>query len=451
MKARLAMGAGLLLAGVLGAASAGAQDPLPPASPADTTLGRYLGAMSDSTDRYFGITAAPVDTAGLDTARALSAAKHGLSVGFRPTFGFNRVTGNTWGGGLELGDVAGGRDGGGLGRLKGALAYAAGIDTWLGQVEYVSRRRVAGLPFALRVAGGRRIAAMNRDENEPVLNTLRALLNGHDFTHYLRGDGFEASLVLERAAWRVGTGYSGWLESPLPVTTTWSLAGDGPRVPGNLPAVPGRARELQFEAGLHLARVPLHAEARGARSSAAIGSDFDYERWRAAVGLDFSLGRVASLLPQFAYGRLTGQALPQDAFYLGSRSTLRGQPRDAIGGTRLAVAKLGLLGAQDLLAMLHLPHAAAFPLQGELFAASAAVWGREPFSGEVRPGGDWPERRAWLSEAGASLLYGSVLFDHHSYLRLSYAHPLGPGGDAGHWTFSYSRALDLLSPWASGE
>ena len=47
----------------LAAASARAQD-----APADTLLDAYVRQMRDSTDQWFGSTAAPVDTAGLDSA-----------------------------------------------------------------------------------------------------------------------------------------------------------------------------------------------------------------------------------------------------------------------------------------------------------------------------------------------------------------------------------------------
>ena len=107
----------------------------------------------------------------------------------------------------------------------------------------------------------------------------------------------------------------------------------------------------------------------------------------------------------------------------------------------MALAKLDLIGAQDLLALLRIPHPAALPLQGALFAASGAMWGRDPYTGTVVRGGDWPDRRDWLSEAGVSLLYNSALFPT---LHLSYAWPIGPRAGEGRWSVSFSRPLDLL-------
>jgi hypothetical protein len=42
----------------------------PPAAPADSSFDSYMRGLSDSTDAWFGAMAAPVDTAGLDSALA---------------------------------------------------------------------------------------------------------------------------------------------------------------------------------------------------------------------------------------------------------------------------------------------------------------------------------------------------------------------------------------------
>jgi hypothetical protein len=39
-------------------------------TPSDSSLHRFLDTLADSTDRYFGLIAAPTDTAGLDSALA---------------------------------------------------------------------------------------------------------------------------------------------------------------------------------------------------------------------------------------------------------------------------------------------------------------------------------------------------------------------------------------------
>jgi outer membrane protein assembly factor BamA len=199
---------------------------------------------------------------------------------------------------------------------------------------------------------------------------------------------------------------------------------------------------LDYTAAARWPRLPLRTEIGYQTSSRRLGSDFEYRRLRAAAGLDLTLGRFASLVPQFSYGRLTGERLPQASFYLGGDGTLRSLHRNERGGSGLAFAKLDLIGAQDLLALLRIPHPAALPLQGALFAASGALWGLDPYSGTVVRGDGWPDRRDWVSEAGVSLLYSTAMFPT---LHCSYAWPIGPGRREGRWSVSFTRPLDLLS------
>ena len=87
-----------------------------------------------------------------------------------------------------------------------------------------------------------------------------------------------------------------------------------------------------------------------------------------------------------------------------------------------------------------------FPFQVGLFAAIGAIWGQDPSAGPARPA-SWPDANAWLSEAGVSLLYRPGMPDDDGYLRLNYAWPIGPNAGEARWSFSYSRALDLLKPF----
>ncbi|MGH7730498.1 MAG: hypothetical protein ACRENJ_04530, partial [Candidatus Eiseniibacteriota bacterium] len=101
----------------------------------DSTLHRFLDTLADSTDRYFGLIAAPVDTAGLDSALTAGLARlwRGPATRtrprLRPVYAFNRVDGTLWGGSVAQG---GGRAGW---RMAGDLGYAAGSDAWLGGAE----------------------------------------------------------------------------------------------------------------------------------------------------------------------------------------------------------------------------------------------------------------------------------------------------------------------------
>jgi hypothetical protein len=414
----------------------------------DTSLGGFFNALSDSTDEYFGLSAAPVDTAGLDTVLyETGPSRPRLELGFMPSFDFSRVDGSTPGLGASLGMPP--REPGrtGWGKLTGQISRAVGSHTTLGAVRYENRVWVARQPFDVALWGGRATSSMNRDESGRLLPALRALCLGNDWGHYYRTDGFTASLAHEHGWWRAGAGWRDALQSPLATTATWNLARRSLELPWNLAAAGGRARELDYVAAVRWPRLPLRTELRYQTSSCRLGSDFEYRRYRAAAGLDLSLGRFASLVPQLAYGRLTGDAVPQASFFIGGGGTLRSLHRDERGGTGFAAAKLGLIGTQDLLEVLRVPHPAALPLQGELFTATSAVWGRDPYGGAAVSGLDWPDRNAWASEVGASVLYASPLFfGQGSFLHISYAWPIGPDSRVSRWSVGISRALDLLGP-----
>ena len=181
-------------------------------------------------------------------------------------------------------------------------------------------------------------------------------------------------------------------------------------------------------------------------ASERLGSDFDYRRVRLALGGELPLGRAASLVPQLTWGRLGGDAVRQASLYLGGSHSVRSLEGGLTGGTGKALGRLDLIGSADLLERLRIPHSPALALQGGIFAASGAVWGRDPFGGPERPGGNWPERAAWLGEVGLSLLYRPGIPEPNGFVRLDYARPLGPDGRSGRLAISYGRIMDLLQP-----
>ena len=92
----------------------------------DSTLERFFGGLSDSTDAYFGRAVAPVDTAGLDSARTAGLAlppvhepHHRMRFDYAPAFRFNRVDGPVYGGSVEFSKRR-------VCRLSPQLEYAAG-------------------------------------------------------------------------------------------------------------------------------------------------------------------------------------------------------------------------------------------------------------------------------------------------------------------------------------
>lgn len=426
--------------------SRGQQPPVQEA-PADSSLHQFLQGLSDSTDRYFGLIAAPLDTAGLDSAlvvgleRPWRDVRAGSHFSRGPVYAFNRVDGTLWGASVALSSR------GERWRVGGDLGNAAGSDRWLGGGEARVRLLRGETSWRLRVRGGRRTVSMDRDYEEVRLATIRALVWGSDRQHYLRRDGFGVAVTGEGPGWHAGVEYRDMLESPLAVTTRWNLTDHVIALPTNLAAAFGHTHELTLEAGGRWPGLPLWSQVTHQLSDRAFGSDFDYRRTRVALGGDLPLGGHLSFLPQLAYGRLGGDAVPQASFYLGGTPTLRSLPGGTLGGTGLALARLDVIGADDLLALAHLPHPSMLPIQGGLFVASGAVWGADPFGGPGTPTADWPGKSAWLSEAGASLLYRPGVPEDDGYFRLNYAHPLGNGAREARWSITYSRALDLQRPF----
>jgi hypothetical protein len=420
----------------LAPARARAEDAAP-----DSALGRFLGGLADSTDSYFGLTAAPLDTAGLDSARiavlaAPPRARLTLPLSLWPELRFDRVDGNGWGGGLAFGRL------GAPLRLEGRLRYAAGSDAWLGGGALRATRRVAGAPLRFALEAGRATVDLDRDSGGRRLGTLRALVSGRDARQLMRRDGVRVSLERRSPLWRAGLAYRDELERPLPVTTTWNLFDRELSVPGNLPAARGRAHETEFSAAARLPRTPLELELRHATSGRAIGSDFEYRRTRASLGGDIGLGRHVAALPQLVYGRLSGEAVPQAAFYLGEHS-LRSRGPAPLGGSGLALARLDLVGTFDVLTAARVPHPAMLPLQLGVSAATGAVWGADPAGGPVRPGVDWPRAEAWRSEVGVSLHYQPGIPDPTDLMRFDVAWPVGSHASGPRLSVSYTRALDL--------
>jgi hypothetical protein len=414
------------------------------AAPADTTLGRYLGGLRDSTDVYFGRSAAPLDTAGLDSSLAWGLAhpdaprRPQSALTLVPTFRFNRADGPVYGGTVGLGHLVQ------EGRITGRLSWAVGPRDLLGGAAY-ERRLVRGpAEWRFSASGGRRTNLIDRERSDKSFAAFRALTTGSDSRHYMREDGFSVSLQRETPVWRIKVGYNDDLQSPLPTTTTWSLSGARADPIFNLPARFGRMREIEYEAGVQLPVVPVFLQAQYATASDAIGSDFEYRRSRLAASGDWALGESFSIVPQVAYGRLSGEAVPQASFYMGGTRSLRSIKGSSRGGTGLALARLDLIGHDDVLALMRIPHPDAFPLHMGAFIASGVVWGVDPYGGPTIPGLDWPNREDWLHEAGIQVLFRPGIPESDGYLRISYAWPLGPADRDPRWTITYSRALDLV-------
>lgn len=418
-------------------------------APADSAMRAYFRAISDSTDAYFGLSAQPADTAGLDSALDAGLAepagserrRRAARLSFAPAFAFNRALGAVYGGSASLGL------GRGPGRLTGQLQWANGPDDWYGGGELVLGRARPGRDESatFRVSGGRRFEALNRDFYNGGFATLHALFWGSDRHSYLRRDGVRAEIARRGAAGWASLGYRWELESPLATTTGWTLTGSGLEVGPNVPAAFGRASELRLSAGAKLPWAPFSAEAAMWNAGGALGGDLGYHRYRAAVGGGLPLGRHFALAPQFEYARLVGGAMPQELLYLGGPYSLLTVDSQSLAGTGRAVGRLEVLLQDDVLSALGLRKNPAFPLQAGAYATTGARWGYDPATGAARvTARDWPGAEQWLPEAGVALMYRPGLPDPETWLRVDYAWPLGPGNRDATLYVSWKRTLHLL-------
>ena len=424
--------AALLLFAVPGATvDVAAQDP----GAAPDSLGDYLRSMSDSTDSYFGASGAPVDTAGLDSSLAhrltqpwLRDRPARLNLAPGPWLNFNRADGPLLGGSLRIGRE------GGWGELQGRLATVTGPNElrgggrWRGQ--WATRDEDAPY-WTLQVEAGRFTERLDSDRRETSSYVLWVFLSGDDNQSYLRRDGTRIQLAREASSWRAQLAFRTQLETPLSTTATWSLFGATPLdLDENFAATLGRAQELAGTVAFRLPRLPVGVAVEERWSDGALGSDFDYRRLRANAGADVSLGQVVSLVPELEYARLLGEALPQNSFFMGGTRSLRSLEPNLHAGTGRTFARLDAIFVPDLLALARIPHPAAFPIQGAVFTATGAVWGRDVFRATGSAENHWPDPDAWRSEAGISLLYRPGIPDPSLFVRGDLAFPVGPGHES---------------------
>lgn len=433
------------LAGTVAVAPARADE-----TAADSLLRIYLQSMADSSDLHFGAVAAPTDTAGLDSARVFALAhperwgyRRNRRFGYYPVLNFNRVDGPVMGAGVSYGLATK------WGRLSGDWATATGPNISLGGGRYLKVHTRGESEWRLEVWAGRRTAVMDPENEGHALGAMGAFITGDDRAHFLQRDGVKAQLLREGQVHRLGVTYRDQLESPRVTTATWNLLNNRPDVVFNLPASPGHAHELEGELLWKVPVSPLITQLVYTTSSRSIGSDFEYRRTRVSAGADIGLWRTFALLPQVEYGALTGDLLPQQAFYFGGPRTMRSLPYAVAGGSRLALGKLDLIFVHDVFKDIHLPSPWAFPVQLGAFAAAGAVWGTDPYTGRVRPGVDWPNQSDWREEAGVSVMYQPGIPDPTMFVRFNWAWPLGPDSTPMRFSVTVQRGLDLLNPFHS--
>ncbi len=440
----VALAAALLAAAYTRAAPA--QPAYSYSAPTDSALLRFMDSLADSSDRFFGLSSAPPDTAGLDSTLAYYLEhpeavprERRAALGWPvPDYRYNRVDGSYFGARAGAGNALG------AGRLEGRVGYANGPDEWLGGLHLIERRGTRRALWTLDVGWDKATERLDPGHRLAPFYWLRALVNGSDRTHYLRREGARVQLRRDAPHSSAYAAYGDQREAPLEVTSLWNLFNRSPAVQFNLPARPGRVRAYGFGAGVELGPWPLGLWLENETASRALGSNFDYHRWRGAAGAVVPTTRWAGLALQAEYGAVREDAVPQAAFLLGGSHSLRSLPGFSLAGTRTAQGRAELILAPDLLQLSRLAHPAFLNLQAGVTAAVGSVWGTQPFTGEDLGGGTWPDRRDWRSEVGAALLYRPGLPDPWGFFRADVAWPVGNHSGPRRLTLSYVQVLHLL-------
>jgi hypothetical protein len=418
--------------------------PPPTPAPADSAFHEFLRQLSDSTSDYFGRSAQPIDTTGLDSVLARRLAGIDPTRPFPmpsvlPDFRFNRVDGPVYGLAVNMGERRW------MGEASAHVDYAAGPNEWLWRTRYEKAFGRRGREWEIDALGGVMTMSMDRERESRRLATLRALVFGTDSQNYLRQEGWTLAVRRVHPVATVGVRYRDNVDKPLQTTASWNLLDNDLRRFDNLQATYGRAHEFEFAvvADAH-PLLPVHAEVIHQTSGDAIGSDFETRRTRVAVSGDIGVGRSWSFVPQAAYGRLNGDPIPQAAFFIGGSRSMRSLSTGDRAGTAFSFGRLELIGTRDILEVLRIPHPAFLPLQLDLFTGVGAVWGDDPYGGPPRGGVDWPDEEHWVSEAGFAIVYQPGFPDPLMLLRMTYAVPLGPEREANRFSITLSSALDAL-------
>ena len=415
----------------------------------DSTFDAYMRGLSDSTDAWFGATATPVDTAGLDSALAAGLAlppgrqgrrsgQRGFPIELSPAPGYNRVDAFQLGASAAMGRWI-------PGAINGRAQYTTGTQDVIGDFGWEGGFRTSRRSRAtMRAHAGRWTDVADRDSYDPVVTTLASLTFGGDRHQYLRRDGWRASArwvhdrVWGAVSWR------DQLESPVPMTTDWALIGDQ-ELDTNFTAAYGRVRELGLSGELPVPGTRFRVQAGHWISAPEIGSAFDYRRSLVATGGDISVGRHFALVPQASYGRLHGAVLPQNPFFFGGAPNVRTLDRNEWSGAGRVFGRLDLMLVDELNQLLHLPLPAWMPLQLGSFIASGAAWGRDPVTNQARlTKRDWPSSSEWLSETGVTLAWRMGIPEPTSSMRFEYTFPIGPDDRNAGYSVVYQQPLHLL-------
>jgi hypothetical protein len=286
----------------------------------------------------------------LSVARAWEFEEEGFQ--WRPDLSYDRVDG------LRFGAQAGYQRSAFTPRLEMFAGYAFASETWQYRLE-VRQRLVRSADLDMHI----RIFRLTDTEDDlwvgRTANTLYALVAGSDYRDYFGSDGGEIGATYKyrergvlSAAYR-NTDYR-WLEAE---RNLWHLFRPDHRFRENFSTVDedyladwvDRFEERTSALHLSLALEPRESEEHRPRldfgmklsgeiAGGALGGEFDYDRWQAAVNASWHSNDVHRLFARAWYGLARRDVPPNKLFFLGGIGSLPGYPQKSMVGDEAFLA-----------------------------------------------------------------------------------------------------------------
>lgn len=399
-------------------------------------LGPFLRGLADSTDVYFGRTAAVFDTTGIDSLIRLKAAGrpdssgHGagrIASGFRPVFGFHRATGTVAGAGMTLRFPR---------RTSLEMTASYGFANEEGRYDFRLTRTLwrprgrDGGNLDLRLDYARQTVAFAAEHETSFPSLVGAFFTGRDRQSVYERRGASAALAWSTAGTFVSIGLRSARDQSMPRVTRFTLWGDDGSVPAVTPARRGTYRE-------GFARL-----ASDARSWPSFGIDGRYasrSRWRARAAATRSL--VVSRLEAHLQveGGISAFAGPsQDRFELGGPLAVPSLGFGDQAGNRLLLGKFELVHGVDLIRALHIPSLAFMSMHPAIFAQGGSTWiGRD---------GSWhgPPSATWRGAAGIALIHIPGFPTPTTHVRLQMAWPVGRESGVARFSVALGNWFDVI-------
>ena len=416
---------------VLLAQPAGGQD-------AEDPLGPFLRDLADSTDAFFGRSAASFDTTGIDSLIRISgglmseapgsAAARRFSTSKGPVVGFHRSTGLVLGVKTRAGDSHRGWATAQLsygfankeGRYRAALA------------SVLAGHESAGGPrhLVLEISYSRETLPFAPEHACPVESAVGTLLTGRDRQSVYERRGGSVQLTWSDRSFIAGIGWRRARDQSMPTVSRFKVLGAGGTLPAVTPTRPGSFKEGFAEFSCNFLPVPRHLGVEAGYASR--------DRWRARLAAAHDIDRFGfKVNVQCEWGVAARNGPQQSRFEIGGPLAVPSLGLGDESGNRLLLGKTELIRGIDLLKALHVPHPSMLVLHPAIFIHGACVW--------TESEGRWsaPPAACWRGAAGVALLHLPGIILPASYVRLQMAWPLGLESGVARFSVALGRWHDL--------